>query len=117
MSAVARVSARSPSRRAGDRLWSGRPTAEGEESDQALSEADRAVVVPDGYRPLDTGSLAPYLAAQPALRVRLGGDPAAWKVDEVGDGNLNLVFLVRGLALIGDGLHPADESGAGDERD
>ena len=27
---------------------------------------------------------------------RLGGEPAAWQVREVGDGNLNLVFIVEG---------------------
>ena len=63
-----------------------------------MSKNDRAIAVPDGYRPLDVGSLAPYLAGQPALRRRLGGAAADWDVEEVGDGNLNLVFLVRGPA-------------------
>ena len=31
-----------------------------------------------------------------ALRSRLGDDPSAWTVREVGDGNLNLVFIVDG---------------------
>ena len=61
-----------------------------------MSAADQAIVIPDGYRPLDTKSLAPYLAGHPALGARLGGDPADWRVEEVGDGNLNLVFFVRG---------------------
>ncbi len=63
-----------------------------------MSQDARAIEVPEGYRPLDTDTLAPYLAEHPALAARLGGDPAAWRVDEVGDGNLNLVFLVRGPA-------------------
>ena len=63
-----------------------------------MSAADQAIVIPEGYRPLDVDTLAPYLAEQPALRERLGGDPSGWQVDEVGDGNLNLVFLVRGPA-------------------
>ena len=63
-----------------------------------MSADDRTATVPEGYRPLDVASLAPYLAGQPALRRRLGGAPAAWHVEEVGDGNLNLVFLVRGPA-------------------
>ena len=63
-----------------------------------MSADQPAIVVPEGYRPLDVESLAPYLAGLPALRERLGGDPSGWQVDEVGDGNLNLVFLVRGPA-------------------
>ena len=63
-----------------------------------MSGRDRAIAVPDGYRPLDTASLAPYLAGMPALRKRLGGAARDWQVSEVGDGNLNLVFLVRGPA-------------------
>lgn len=63
-----------------------------------MSSDDGAIAVPEGYRPLDTDTLAPYLAEHPALSERLGGDPAGWRVDEVGDGNLNLVFLVRGPA-------------------
>ena len=59
---------------------------------------DQAIVIPDGYRPLDVKTLGPYLAEHPALRERLGGDPSGWQVEEVGDGNLNLVFLVRGPA-------------------
>ena len=57
-----------------------------------------AIVIPEGYRPLDVESLPPYLAGVPALGERLGGAPSDWQVDEVGDGNLNLVFLVRGPA-------------------
>ena len=61
--------------------------------------ADRpAISVPEGYRPLDVSTLAPYLAEHPSLGKRLGGDPSGWQVEEVGDGNLNLVFLVRGPA-------------------
>ncbi|MBW8727390.1 MAG: S-methyl-5-thioribose kinase [Inquilinus limosus] len=50
------------------------------------------------YRPLDEASIRPYLATLPAIRDALGGDPAGWQVTEVGDGNLNLVFIVRGSA-------------------
>jgi 5-methylthioribose kinase len=52
--------------------------------------------LPEGYRPLDAGSLQAYLASFPHIRERLGGEPAYWKVNEVGDGNLNLVFKVHG---------------------
>ncbi|MGD9536408.1 MAG: S-methyl-5-thioribose kinase [Alphaproteobacteria bacterium] len=50
------------------------------------------------YRPHDRASLVRYLAAIPRLARLIGGEPSAWQVDEVGDGNLNLVFKVRGPA-------------------
>ena len=65
---------------------------------QTVSSDQTAIQVPEGYRALDVDTLAPYLGENPALRERLGGDPDGWQVDEVGDGNLNLVFLVRGPA-------------------
>lgn len=48
------------------------------------------------YTPFSTESLPAYLAGAPAIADRLGGDESAWKVREVGDGNLNLVFIVDG---------------------
>src|SRR5918993_279219 len=54
--------------------------------------------LPKPYRPLDAGSLRQYLASLIGVSTLLGGDPSAWSVDEVGDGNLNLVFKVRGAA-------------------
>ena len=63
-----------------------------------MSADQTAISVPEGYRPLDVESLSPYLAGLPALGERLGGASDDWQVDEVGDGNLNLVFLVRGPA-------------------
>ena len=63
-----------------------------------MSSDKTAISVPEGYRALDVETLAPYLGEHTALRASLGGDPDAWQVDEVGDGNLNLVFLVRGPA-------------------
>jgi 5-methylthioribose kinase len=53
---------------------------------------------PEGYRPLDVTTVADYLTGLPDLAGRLGGSPAAWRVQEVGDGNLNLVFIVEGPA-------------------
>ena len=32
----------------------------------------------------------------PAVAAQLGGSPADWSISEVGDGNLNLVFIVKG---------------------
>ncbi|MBS0519722.1 MAG: S-methyl-5-thioribose kinase [Proteobacteria bacterium] len=52
--------------------------------------------VPPGYRALKETDVATYLAGIPAVAATLGGQPAEWKVREVGDGNLNLVFVVEG---------------------
>jgi 5-methylthioribose kinase len=52
-------------------------------------------ILPD-YTPLTETTAAAFLGTIPAVAARLGGDPAAWQVREVGDGNLNLVFLVTG---------------------
>jgi len=51
---------------------------------------------PDQYRILREADLRDYLAQLPAIASQLGGVPAAWSISEVGDGNLNLVFIVRG---------------------
>src|SRR5262245_41537936 len=47
------------------------------------------------YRPLNDGSLSSVLAEVPAVMDVLGSDPLSWKVEEVGDGNLNLIFIVK----------------------
>jgi 5-methylthioribose kinase len=59
-----------------------------------MPEAD----TPSSYRILDTDSIPAFIAALPDLRARLGGEPHDWRVEEVGDGNLNLVFIVRGAS-------------------
>jgi 5-methylthioribose kinase len=48
------------------------------------------------YRALADGTLQPFLAELPVVREKLGGMHDAWTVREVGDGNLNLVFIVTG---------------------
>lgn len=53
---------------------------------------------PAGYVPLDSASIPAFLSGLPKIAARLGGRPVDWQVSEVGDGNLNLVFLVRGPA-------------------
>ena len=53
---------------------------------------------PSSYRILDTDSIPPFLSSLPDIRTRLGGQPQSWRVEEVGDGNLNLVFIVHGPA-------------------
>lgn len=47
------------------------------------------------YAALSPDSLPGRLGALPILRERVGA-PASWQVREVGDGNLNLVFIVTG---------------------
>lgn len=51
-----------------------------------------------GYHVLTVDSARAYLADHPRLAAHLGGDPAGWMVREVGDGNLNTVFIVEGSA-------------------
>ncbi len=48
------------------------------------------------YEVLDIRSVPPLIAGLDPVRARLGGRPEDWNVREVGDGNLNLVFLVDG---------------------
>jgi 5-methylthioribose kinase len=52
----------------------------------------------EGYRSLDAHALRGYLAGRAELAGALGGAPEAWSIEEIGDGNLNLVFVVRGAA-------------------
>ena len=53
---------------------------------------------PAGYRILDTDTLPAFLGSRAEIRALLGGYPENWRVREVGDGNLNLVFIVQGAA-------------------
>ena len=64
-------------------------------SSQQRSSADPRQ---DEYRILHEADLRDYLAGLPAVAARLGGAPASWTISEVGDGNLNLVFIVKGAA-------------------
>ena len=50
----------------------------------------------EGYAPQSPATLAAYLSGIANAGAILGGDPSAWRVAEVGDGNLNLVFIVKG---------------------
>ncbi len=47
------------------------------------------------YSPLDTDTLPQRLSGIAAVTQRLGEKAASWQVREVGDGNLNLVFIVE----------------------
>ncbi|RWO93545.1 S-methyl-5-thioribose kinase [Mesorhizobium sp.] len=48
------------------------------------------------FEALSVETLAPRLGANAALCSHIGKDTSRWKVREVGDGNLNLVFIVEG---------------------
>jgi 5-methylthioribose kinase len=52
--------------------------------------------VPSGYRILEIDSIPAFVGSLPEVRALLGGQPENWRVHEVGDGNLNLVFIVQG---------------------
>jgi 5-methylthioribose kinase len=54
------------------------------------------VDTPRNYRILDTDTVSDLVGSRPEIRALLGGQPPDWRVHEVGDGNLNLVFIVRG---------------------
>lgn len=47
------------------------------------------------YEPLNTETIAARLGRLDAVVARLGADTEAWHAVEVGDGNLNLVFIVK----------------------
>ncbi len=52
--------------------------------------------IPDGYMPQTCETLPYYLSDKLPQDLILGGKPETWTVTEVGDGNLNLVFIVSG---------------------
>src|SRR5438270_10473964 len=59
------------------------------------------MVMTDGrgdYRIMHEAALRDYLAGVAELAALLGGEPASWSITEVGDGNLNLVFIVKGAS-------------------
>ncbi|KAL3638526.1 hypothetical protein CASFOL_017897 [Castilleja foliolosa] len=49
-----------------------------------------------GFRPLDEKSLVEYLKATPSLAAKLGNQFDNLEIKEVGDGNLNFVYIVIG---------------------
>lgn len=50
----------------------------------------------DDFYILDTVTVVDYIKKHPSLADRLGGTGAKWNVHEVGDGNLNFVYIVVG---------------------
>ncbi|WP_375160542.1 S-methyl-5-thioribose kinase [Bradyrhizobium sp. RDT46] len=63
-----------------------------------MSSAPRPLADPrrQDYRILHEADLRDYIAEVFDVAARLGGEPASWAITEVGDGNLNLVFIVKG---------------------
>lgn len=53
---------------------------------------------PSGYRILNETDLRDYLAGIAAVAAQLCGPADRWSITEVGDGNLNLVFIVKGTS-------------------
>jgi 5-methylthioribose kinase len=60
------------------------------------ASAQKLRTAPTGYRTLTVETIADYLSANSTLAERLGKRSDAWRTREVGDGNLNLVFIVEG---------------------
>jgi 5-methylthioribose kinase len=60
------------------------------------ASAQKLPAAPAGYRTLTVATIADYLSAHSTLAERLGKHSDAWRTREVGDGNLNLVFIVEG---------------------
>jgi len=56
----------------------------------------RRLDTPSTYRILGTDTVSAVIGSLPEIRTMLGGRPESWRVHEVGDGNLNLVFIVKG---------------------
>lgn len=50
----------------------------------------------EAFKALDVATLGARLEGVPAVAERVGADGAQWTIREVGDGNLNLVFIVDG---------------------
>ena len=50
----------------------------------------------NAFEALTVETLPARLGSIPEIADRLGGAPTDWEVREVGDGNLNLVFIVEG---------------------
>src|ERR1700730_18708176 len=61
-----------------------------------MTPLQRPLDASDQYRILRDTDLRDYLARLPVVATKLGGWPTDWSISEVGGGNLNLVFIVKG---------------------
>ncbi|HRQ61179.1 MAG TPA: S-methyl-5-thioribose kinase, partial [Alphaproteobacteria bacterium] len=62
------------------------------------TSAHLKLVTPKGYEALGTDTVISYLSRLKPITAKLGGAAENWIAMEVGDGNLNLVFIVKGPA-------------------
>jgi 5-methylthioribose kinase len=60
--------------------------------------ADPLAGAPPGFRVLDADGVREYVAAEASLAARVGdaAAKAAWESKEIGDGNINYVYVVKG---------------------
>ena len=58
--------------------------------------AQLKLATPSGYYALTPETVGDYLAGVKDVAAKLGGKSSEWKIREVGDGNLNLVFIIEG---------------------
>lgn len=61
-----------------------------------MSTSSVKLATPQGYQALNTQTVCIYLGDIKEIAQKLGGAPSSWSAKEVGDGNLNLVFIVEG---------------------
>ncbi|EFN58562.1 hypothetical protein CHLNCDRAFT_140697 [Chlorella variabilis] len=66
----------------------------------AAAPPARPLATQPGYQALDCGTVVEYVAARPQLAKHVGRPDTknSWQVREVGDGNLNFVYVVEGPA-------------------
>jgi 5-methylthioribose kinase len=62
------------------------------------AEAIPRMEILERYFPLSNSSIPEFLEGVPEVKILLGCDRSQWVAREVGDGNLNAVFIVRGEA-------------------
>ena len=72
-------------------------TAEGAAAEESGGQRG-AEEATGGVKALDLDGAASYIAARPELAALLGAGKDDWSVKEVGDGNINFVFIVEGPA-------------------
>lgn len=56
------------------------------------------IKTPEGYTAFSTDTIKGYVSSHGDLAARIGGGPDEMETVEIGDGNLNLVFIVKGPA-------------------
>jgi 5-methylthioribose kinase len=60
--------------------------------------ASETINIPAGFYAMDVSSVLEYCASKPSIASALGGTDTkgAWRAKEVGDGNINFVYIVTG---------------------